>query len=425
MTISSSQISEAEKRESLRAALESPAFSRSSQLKALLRYICEMDIEGRAAELSEYDIAVKVLERPKDISPVVDSSVRNRVYELRQRLERHYAAEPASANIRISIPRGGYAPVWTRIPEAKTEANEPPPATPAAEPVKPFRWWPWALALGSAAVGMWAGAAWEARKSEPPAILREAWGPMAKPEGDVLICVANNLHMIVRQHLFPGPERLEFPKQLYPLHGYRPLEEGEPLFMGPADLSFPLGDIVGIMSIGHLLRQFGSSYQILPEKEAPLAALRGRNSILIGTTMNSISASALLKKMPFSMGFTDTYHMAVVDQRPAGGPVPIYVADQVKPGKLGSVYGLLTVMPSAAQAGSSHRTVIVSGTGSAGVQAALESYASPDFMAELKARFVREGSSGFPSSYQVVVQCQSAGNRLVSSRYLMHVRSVE
>ena len=69
---------------------------------------------GRLEDLNEYQIAVEVLGRRKDFSLTDDSSVRNRAYELRQRLEKYYTQEQPRAAIRIEIPRGGYIPYFTR-----------------------------------------------------------------------------------------------------------------------------------------------------------------------------------------------------------------------------------------------------------------------------------------------------------------------
>ena len=49
----SEPISSEQKRRALERVLESRAFSRSEQLRALLRYVCEAEFEGRAQQLNE------------------------------------------------------------------------------------------------------------------------------------------------------------------------------------------------------------------------------------------------------------------------------------------------------------------------------------------------------------------------------------
>src|SRR5579872_4336520 len=105
-----SLVSEEQKRATIAAVLASESFARSEQLRAFLSFVCEMEIAGRAAELTEYLIGVKALGRPPDYSPLGDSSVRTRAYELRQRLTRFYSVENPDAPIRIELPKGSYVP---------------------------------------------------------------------------------------------------------------------------------------------------------------------------------------------------------------------------------------------------------------------------------------------------------------------------
>ena len=64
---------------------------------------------------------------------------------------------------------------------------------------------------------------------------------------------------------------------------------------------------------------FGGGYQILPESEAPLTAVLGRNGALFGTPVNSKAATVLLGTVPLTIGFTGSGAFAVIDQRKAAG----------------------------------------------------------------------------------------------------------
>lgn len=109
-------ISDAEKRVALDQVLQSAPFLRADQLRNFLRYICEMELAGRAATLSEYLIGVEALGRRPAYSTADDSSVRRRAYALRQKLDEIYERELAAATIRIDVPKGSYAPRFTRTP---------------------------------------------------------------------------------------------------------------------------------------------------------------------------------------------------------------------------------------------------------------------------------------------------------------------
>jgi hypothetical protein len=235
MVTSAAPVSDDEKRACLDAALSSVSFARSAQLKALLRYICEREMAGRAEDLTEYQIAVDVLGRRKDVDFGDDASVRNRAYELRQRLERYYTTERPAAEIRIEIPRGGYVPFYTR------QAAVPAAAQARTEPAS-RRKFPWigiglvlaVLVLATTILLL----VWPSPR--PSSILKEAWGPLADPSGDLLVVIATNMHMLVRPHIAPHSKRLPAPDEVYPLYAPRPLAAGTPLYMEPATLSVPL-----------------------------------------------------------------------------------------------------------------------------------------------------------------------------------------
>lgn len=124
----SHEIREAEKRAALEEVLQSATFFRASQVRNFLRYICEMELAGRAATLHEYLIGVEALGRPTAYSTEDDSSVRRRAYALRQKLDQVYANELTDARIRIDVPKGSYVPRFTPVFEASERTIECQPA---------------------------------------------------------------------------------------------------------------------------------------------------------------------------------------------------------------------------------------------------------------------------------------------------------
>jgi hypothetical protein len=416
MVTSEPPVSENEKREALEAVLNSSTFARSAQLRAFLRHICEMELAGQTALLNEYEIAVEVLGRRKDIDLTDDSSVRNRAYELRQRLEKYYTSEQPHAPVRIEIPRGGYVPAFVRH-----GAEVPALVTPEVVVGRAHRsrWLPLLAAATVGAVCVAAG--WVAgsagQKPRPPAILEEAWGPLADPGGDMLISIATNLHLLIRPHVPPRPGRMAVPKELYPLFGpTRPLAGSDILYMEPAQLSIPLGELSAAATLASTRTAFGGGYQILPESEAPLTAVLGRNSALFGTPVNSKATTVLLRTVPLTIGFTPADEFAVIDQRKPPGQGIVYTPSGSDPSPA-TQYGLFTVLTGTDHAGKPRRTLQLTGTGtSAALQSAVEFFCSAASM-----RALRERMGGFPPNYQVVVRCTISGMRLISYRYETHV----
>jgi hypothetical protein len=437
--VSHPTVTESERREAMEAVLGSATLSRSAQLRAFLRYVCEMELAGRGHELTENQIGVEVLGRGKDFGLAEDSTVRNRAYELRQRLEKFYSTECPHANIRIEIPRGCYVPVYVRMPDVAASATKPDAAVvattaPAVIPVpadgadravaQQFRSQkPWLAAAGigilCVAAGWIAGSRFGAPRKD--AVLLEAWGPLASPGEDLLICIATNLHMIVRPHIAPHPRRYPAPAELLPVYSAtHPSREGDVLYMEPALLSVPLAELAASVTLANARASLGGSVQILPESEAPAAALRDRNAVLIGTSVNSQAAAALLRGMPLNIVFNAEDRFALVDTRKPAGQNEIHTVQPGSGTQPSVLYGLLTVISGTDSTNRPKRQVIISGAGSAGVQAVAEFFSSPARMAEMKERFTAAGIRGFPASYQVVVRCKTYGLRLMSYDYEMH-----
>jgi len=131
---STQQLRDVEKRAAMEQVLQSATFTRASQVRNFLRYICEMEMAGRGAALHEYLIAVEAMGRPAAYSTDSDSSVRRRAYALRQKLESVYANELTDARIRIEVPKGGYVPRYVEVVPASARADvvDDPAAHPAA-----------------------------------------------------------------------------------------------------------------------------------------------------------------------------------------------------------------------------------------------------------------------------------------------------
>ncbi len=146
-------------RAGLDRVLVSDAFRAAPQLSAFLSFVVERTVEGRAAELKGYTIAVEGLGRPADFNPQIDPIVRVEAGRLRRALAQYYAGDGRGDPVQISMPVGGYVPVFTWF---GGEGNRPPPdgSDEAQEPDRrTARRWAGltlaALALGLFALGWW------------------------------------------------------------------------------------------------------------------------------------------------------------------------------------------------------------------------------------------------------------------------------
>jgi hypothetical protein len=76
----------------------------------LLRYLTNLTLEGRSAELKEYTLGVTVLDRPEDYDPRIDPVVRLEARRLRLKLAEYYQQEGLDDPVIIDLPKGGYVP---------------------------------------------------------------------------------------------------------------------------------------------------------------------------------------------------------------------------------------------------------------------------------------------------------------------------
>lgn len=99
-------------REQMELIRRSPAFSGSERLIALLNYVVEETLGGRAADLKEAVIGNAVYQREPPYDPRIDSTVRVEARRLRKKLEEHSRLYGQSDSMSIMIPTGTYVPVF-------------------------------------------------------------------------------------------------------------------------------------------------------------------------------------------------------------------------------------------------------------------------------------------------------------------------
>ena len=121
-SVTPSGLSELAIRRQMDRILASPGFSGNQRLSAFLRFVVENEVSGRGDELKETVIGVEVLGRPADYNPKKDSIVRAEAGRLRARLSEYYQREGKADPIVIELPRGGYVPVFRRLPD---DADQP------------------------------------------------------------------------------------------------------------------------------------------------------------------------------------------------------------------------------------------------------------------------------------------------------------
>jgi len=91
----------------------SGSLGRSQLLSDFLLYIVDRSIQGRADQITEQQIGVIVFGRTEDYDSNDDNIVRSYARKLRKRICEYFATEGRKEALRLEIPRGGYAPIFS------------------------------------------------------------------------------------------------------------------------------------------------------------------------------------------------------------------------------------------------------------------------------------------------------------------------
>ena len=252
-------------------------------------------------------------------------------------------------------------------------------------------------------------------------VTAEAWGPLLAKNSNPLICISTAAQLTLMQRPVEPSSRptVTSPDLLawyLSLPGLPPAKE---IYLGPSLTSPFWGDVAGAVAVSQLLIGSGITPELLPEAAIQLPALNKRNLLMFGRPGFSKAVDLYLRDKPFRVRIPDQLHTTAiwnVDPRP-GEQQEYNTAGSGAPNGE-TAFGLITVMPSWGD--SNLRTVVFSGTLSPGTQAASEFFSSAKQLQTLLRLFRKEGHSGFPAAYQVVVRSNIFGTSALDVQYVTH-----
>jgi hypothetical protein len=392
-----------------------------------------MEMEGRAADLNEYIVGIEALGRPASYSPVDDSSVRSRAWELRQKLLKLYTFERSISEVRIDLPKGGYAPQYLvrdqfsdQEVQIQRELVEPQPPTKAVITTRQVIRRSALVAVLSALAGALCVIGvthfWKmpsANEIDP--VIREAWGPLLTPGASDKLVMANALYFLVRPDFGSGgPERPKYPVPADIYSEYRerrPLKADARLTMFTTDNAIQMGYINGLVDVTGLLQQAKVAFDLAPERVVSASEIRKHNTILFGAPQDSNMITDLLSGGGVHFRYSPTHDIVLQKGDGSVENAPYYMIGSRANHASFVTYGLITVVPSLGAESQGTKTIVFSGITSVGAQGAAEFFSSAVHMRELRDRFRKEGLAGFPVAYQVVVRCKGGDTLLLSYEY--------
>jgi hypothetical protein len=368
----------------MQSVLESRTFAKSTRLAQFLKYICTQALEGNAAEINEQQIGIHVFARSPMYSASDDSIVRTQARLLRQRLEEYFEHEAPSSPLIITIPKGGYVPVFEpRNARSAISVGEPiqalvesagtHPIDPAPAPAQTIAHRPHVRILnaviGAAVLVAVAAVAfyWQANRREGWAS-EALWSAIFK-EGRPVVIVPSDDALV----LFEEETKSPVPLDEYLSGSYldRPsLANASPFpltsdwfaahqYTSTADLNLAL-------RLGRLSAARGATVETRNARVLRIDDLKNRNVIFIGGLGANPWIGLFSNRLNFEVNYdwknSEGY---VLNRHPANGEAQIY-RDKLVDGIRHS-YGVLAFLPSIEDQG---EALLFEGTGMAGTESA-------------------------------------------------------
>jgi hypothetical protein len=193
------------------------------------------------------------------------------------------------------------------------------------------------------------------------------------------------------------------------------------LLMEPVQKAIPLGNVEGVAAVMTALHTLHARTRIQPETTAPLSALRGRSTVLFGSTWYSRATATLLEKAPWTIRWDDAVKEVVLaGQGTKEGSK--FLPRRGPRGQFQEVFGLVSVLPNGASGDGDRTIVVFSGLTSVGAFGAAAFFTSSADLKGLADRFrSKDGLSHWPKAFQVVVRCRASDDtQLLSYAYETH-----
>jgi hypothetical protein len=256
-------------REQLERIVASSPFTASKKYPALLRYIVEETLAGRADHLKERNLGVAVFGRSPDYDTNQDPVVRTTAAEVRRRLGLYYHNHGEDQTVEIHIPSGSYIPAFTSKAAVAIERPQP-EAKP--EPVRGPGISRTVLYAGCSLLALiLMGVVWIYGK--PESAQERFWKPFLKSKTPPVVCIA----------ALPRRIQTTQPDTSTPAASAPAVSAtGSPLFS-----MLPVSDIRALLEITGLLRESHKRFELRNVSLTSLQDLQRRPVVVIGAFSNS------------------------------------------------------------------------------------------------------------------------------------------
>ena len=428
------------RRQLVERIIASAHFSRSAFLTNFLLYVCDRELRGKVKEISEYQIGVHALGRSENYNPATDNIVRTYARMLRKRLDEYFEAEGRDEPLRVSIPLGGYVPVFHAreetglqplvseaiqdflgIPDSSdTSTGQLPVLLPPTIPTqRPPRLLVKRSLLGLAAVAALALSAFgmHSYKEAQPNLSLQLWNQIFSPARQTLVVPADS-SLGILENLTGHPVSLAdyvtgtylaAPRSVAGIDARNWQDLRTQRYTSAVDLNIAV-------SLSHLPEFSPDRAAIRYSRDLSLDDLKHDNAILLG----SIHTNPWIELFQNQLNFSLEYHpevddSSVINRHPLRGERPVYKnawADSSH-----RTYAVLAFIPSLDRSGNA---VLVEGLTMAGTQAAADLLLNQSALNPILRKAQREDGSIRP--FELLLEATSIGAnapaaQIIAERY--------
>ena len=354
-------------RATLERILASEEFVGSAQLSRFFRHIVENSLLGGDSDLKESVIGIKVFNRGPAYDPKADPIVRVEARRLRARLDAYYLKSGTAEAIRISLPKGGYVPIFEVVPPIP-ETIPPPPMVDATPAQKFLSGWAWAVLLLCAGAAIVAGAV-VYKAQEPERLVALFWSSLLEADRPALLIPADS-SLVVLENLSHQsvslPEYIsgEYRERLIALAGEnRRMVSifGSRRYTSIADLEFAV-------RLAHRPEARREGVVTKYARDVRVADLKGQNIILLGARQSNPWVGLFEKDATFRLDDDEnTAGLLIVNLAPQPGEQATIARSPAEMSK--EIYAIITYHRNTDGPGTA---LLVAGMSVAGTEAAAD-----------------------------------------------------
>lgn len=364
----------------------SPSFVKSPRLCSFVTFICELSLQERNDEINEINIGESLFGRPPNYDPSIDGIVRSHASRLRQRLDQYFGEEGAAEPIRLTIPKGGYIPLFETVappfqepapPQFLPSGNEVPPLVPIpASTANTHRVLHWVL---SVALVLACGCIFyllafprqypAAAASRMPVHEHPLWGKLISADHPTMV-VCSDTGLTILENLTHNNVKLtDYLSGDYRTHMNPPVGATPEVVKVLAEHRYT--SIVDLEIVSRLYRvagPAGNQLQVRYSRDVRPGDLKSGSAILLGTQEGTPWIELFANRLNFVIQHNREWGaFSVVNHSPRGSELARYDANKADPTH--KVYGLVALQPNLGGSGS---VLILEGTSMAGTESAAD-----------------------------------------------------